>query len=144
MKSLTVTELLASYLTWGYLDRLVTGGRADCEPIHYHFPTQGILSKSQRRGWIRNKSEEGASTSNFHTRTWKIQVSNLPWTAETSPYTKKEDMTQQIRKVLQQLGRTRALSGSTSHSPPPPYRNPRKTYFIIQKKKKKTRERLQV
>ena len=47
--AVTVTELLASYVTWGYLDRLATGGRADCEPIHYHFPTQGILSQSQRR-----------------------------------------------------------------------------------------------
>lgn len=49
---------------------------------------------------------------------------------------RKQAMTQQIREVSRQLGRTRALSGSASHSPPPPYRTPGKPISSFQKKKK--------
>lgn len=102
--------------------------------------------KQQRRKELETKVlKAGASISDFHTRTLKTQVSNLPQMAETSPCTRrKKEMTQQIIKVLQELGRaggrTRGPSGSTSHSPQP--KSSRKENPLQQSRK--TREKLQI
>lgn len=47
--AVTVTELLASYLTWGYLDRLATGGRADCD--------QFTTTSPHKEFWVSHKGE---------------------------------------------------------------------------------------
>ena len=85
--------------------------------------------------------EAGASISNFHTRTRKTQVSDLPRTAETRPYTRKERNDTANQKDFTRAGQHRGQDKGTFRkylpSPPPLTGTLGKTTSSVQKKKGK-------